>query len=167
MLYQDPDNALQRQRIHEIEKLRHRSEWLNSKDKAMMQMIFEKGSTFDQIARLTGQSPSTVNRRFHGLLQKLTAKEFTALLRGRHKVDSTDIRIVRDYYIQGLPQQAIARKLSISLYRIRKILRLVRSITYNSDNSPDPYDEAGRDQCNTSKRNRKQSHTEGALRCTH
>lgn len=132
MFFQDPDNAMQQQRIHEIERLRHRSEWLNSKDKALIQMIYEKGSTFDQIARLTGQNPSTISRRFHRLIQKLIAHELTALLGCRHEVDGTDICIARDYFIQGLSQHAVACKLNVSLYRVRHILSLVRSIARSS-----------------------------------
>ena len=155
MFSQDPDHTLRRQRIYEIERLRHRSQWLNSKDKALVQMIFEKGSTFDQIARLTDENPSTINRRFHRLIQKLIAHELTALLASRHDVDGTDIRIVRDYFIQGLPQHAVAHKLNVSLYRVRHILSLVRSLARNNSISRNRSEGALSDKRRNLNRNRK------------
>ncbi|MBL7214120.1 MAG: hypothetical protein ISS71_00415 [Phycisphaerae bacterium] len=161
------NNALYRQRIQEIEKIRLRSEWLSSKDKALMQMIFEKGSTFEQIACLTGQNPSTISRRFHRLLQKLIAKELVSLLRRQCDIDDTDIRIVQDYFLQGLTQKAIAQKLNISLYRVRNILRAVRLIAYGSSTLQpcrvrEPPEMQGRN-----KRNRKyNSYKKGDL-CAH
>lgn len=128
MLFLRYHNTLPQQRICEIEKIRLRSELLNPKDKTLMQMIFEKGSTFDQIARLTNQNPSTISRRFNNLLAKLIAKELASLPYCRDKIDGTDIRIVHNYYFQGLTQKAIAQKFNISLYRVRNILQLVRSI---------------------------------------
>lgn len=129
-------HALQRQRLRQIEALRFRSRLLSAHDKALIQMVFEQGGTFDQIARLTGQNPSTISRRFKSLLQKLISKEVVLLLQKQYEIDDTDIRIVQDYFLQGLSHQAIANKFNISLYRVRKILRTLRSIAYQSDTSP-------------------------------
>ena len=156
-------NALHQQRIHEIDKLRLRSELLNCRDRALMQMIFEKGSTFDQIARLTGQNPSTISRRFHNLLQKLIAKELLSLLGCRHKIDSTNIRIVQGYFLQGLAQKDIARKLNISLYRVRNILRAVRSIAYDGSTTQSRCSGESQNDYIKTKRNRKTGYTEGVL----
>jgi DNA invertase Pin-like site-specific DNA recombinase len=153
--------------IREIEKLRLRSELLNRKDKALIQMIFEKGSTFDQIARLTGQNPSTISRRFHHLLQKLIAKEFVSLLRGRCGSNGTDIRIVQGYYLQNLSQKAIARKLNISLYRVRNILRAVRSIAYADDADPTRRGRESQGRRTGTKRNRETTYTGGTTECIH
>ncbi len=119
-------------RKREIDILRLRSELLSSKDKAFIQMIFEKGSSFEQIARLTRQNPSTISRRFHGLLQKLLAKELVSALHNRKEFSRLDHSITHDYYIQGLPQKTIAGKLNVSLYRVRKTLQAVRDLAYGN-----------------------------------
>lgn len=113
----------------EIDTLRLRSKWLCVEDKTLMEMVFEKGSSFRQIARLTGQSPSTVSRRFHRLVRRLIARKPAFVQGPPVYADPTDIRIIQDYYLRGHTQKAIAQKRSISLYRIRNTLRAVRSIT--------------------------------------
>ena len=121
--------------MHQVELFGLRSELLSGEDKALMQMVFDKGSTFDQIARLTGQNASTISRRFNTLLQKLIARELVTLLHQRKNYDQQDIRIVQEYYLRGQSQKVIAQKLRISLYRVRHTLRAVRSIIYNGRTS--------------------------------
>ncbi len=111
--------------------VRLRSDLLCREDKALIQMIFEKGSSFIEIAELTGQNPSSINRRFRALLQKLLAKEPISLLHHQNAFDPLDISICRDYYLQGLPQRTISHKLNVSLYRVRRVLRTVRYLLYN------------------------------------
>jgi hypothetical protein len=125
------DDRPHRRGMHEIEVFRLRSELLSREDKTFMQMIFDNGGTFDQIARLTGQNPSTISRRFHTLLQKLFARELVAFLRRRQDMDQTQIGIVQDYFLRALPQKTIARKFSVSLYYVRATLGVVRSIVYD------------------------------------
>ena len=127
--------ALLMRRIRELDGVRLRSEWLSRKDKVLMQMIFDKGGTFEQIARLTGQNPSTISRRFHTLLQKLIARELVCLLRHREGFDESAIRMFQEYYLRGLSQNAIAQKFGISLYRVGSVLRAARSIAYDNSTS--------------------------------
>ena len=117
--------------MHQIELFQLRSELLSGKDKALIQMIFDKGTTFEQIAKLTGQNASTISRRFKNLIQKLIARELVTLLHQRKDFDKSNICIVQEYYLRGQSQKAIAQKLSISLYRVRNTLSTVRTIIYN------------------------------------
>lgn len=109
-----------------------RSTLLNQQDKALLQMVFDKGGTFEQIARLTGQSASTVSRRFHRILKKLLTRELTALLRQREEFDSLEIRIARAYFLEGRSQKAITETLGLSTYRVRNALNTVRHVIYRS-----------------------------------
>ena len=124
-------SKLHLRQVRQIELFQLRSELLSDEDKALMQMIFDKGSTFDQIARLTGQNASTISRRVKNLLQKLIACELVTLLHRRKDFGKPDICIVQEYYLRGQSQKAIAQKLHISRYRVRNTLGLVRSIIYN------------------------------------
>lgn len=115
--------------LYDIDRIRHGSDWLDSRDQALMQIIFEKGTTYEQIARLTGCSASSVSRRCRRLLRKLVARDLHAL-RGRDS-DRLVLRIIQAYFLEGLPQRTIARKLNISCYRVRTVLRTVRSAVYS------------------------------------
>ncbi len=61
-----------------IDLLRARSDILTGKDKALMKMYLEKGSTFAQMAQLAGVNEATIARRIHKLMRKLldAADEF-------------------------------------------------------------------------------------------
>jgi DNA-directed RNA polymerase specialized sigma24 family protein len=115
--------------LYDLDRIRHHSDWLDSRDQALMQMIFERGTTYEQIARLTGRNASTVSRRCRRLLRKLVARDLHAL-RGRDS-DRLVLRIVQAYFLEGLPQRTIARKFNISDYRVRTVLRTVRSAVYS------------------------------------
>jgi transposase-like protein len=158
--------APHRQRTHEIETFRRRSEWLSADDKTLLQMVFEKGSTLAAIARLTGQSPSTVGRRFHRLLRQLIARELVTLLGGRCEAHPADIHLIRDYFLQGQTQKAIARKHNVSLYRVRAVLEAVRSIAYAAAGPAPRPERFGRYHKHT-KRNRTPAPTKGDSPCPH
>lgn len=139
----------------DIERICRRSDWLNSRDKALVQMIFEQGGTFDQVARLTGQNPSTVSRRCRRVLRKLIAKELTALLRRHSGLTGTVIRIVQEYYLYGRTQRSIARSLNVSHYRVRQVLDAVRTVAYAAG-APRP-----------TPRKQSQPSKKGTVSCTH
>lgn len=126
---------LYRQHIRQIETICRHCQWLDAKDKTLLQMVFEKGSTFEAIARLTGRNPSTVSRRFHRLLHTLIARQLISPLPGRIPLNRTDCRIIQDYFLRGRTQKAIARKRNISLYRVRSLIRRIRSAA--DENSAD------------------------------
>lgn len=118
--------------LRDNELLLLRSNLLNHSDKALMHMVFDRGGTFEQIARLTGQSASTVSRRFQCILQKLLTRELAALLRQRNEFDSLEIRIARAYFIEGLSQRAITEKLGLTTYRVRNAIGTIRSVIYHN-----------------------------------
>lgn len=120
----------------EMEVFRLRSELLSRQDKTFMQMIFDNGGTFDQIARLTGQNPSTISRRFNTLLGKLFARELVTFLHRGNNADPTRIGIVQDYFLRAHDQKTIAEKFGVSLYYVRTTLKAVRSIVYTNGAVP-------------------------------
>ena len=120
--------ALYRRYADQIDTLRMRSEWLNDKDKALIQMVFDKGSTFEQIARLTGQNPSTVSRRCHRLVRRLIGHQRLPAFHRAAGLNSRELRIAQEYFLKGLTQKAIARKFGLSLYRVSTVLKKARRV---------------------------------------
>jgi len=55
----------------EFDLLRSRAQVLNGKDRALMKMYFEKGSSFSQMAKLAGVNEVTIARRIHKLTRRL------------------------------------------------------------------------------------------------
>lgn len=89
-------------------------------------MILDKGSTLEQIARLTGQNASTLSRQFERLMRRLTHPLTRDVLQLSSKLSPMEAAILRDYFLCGLSQKTIVRKLGCSRYRLRKTLDRIR-----------------------------------------
>ncbi|MHC4551885.1 MAG: helix-turn-helix domain-containing protein [Planctomycetota bacterium] len=109
-----------------------RSNLLEKEDRTLLQMVLDRGSTFEQIARLTGKSPSTISRRFHRILNQLLARELTALLEYRKQPDPVEISIARAYFVQGLTQKQVCEKVGVTAYRVRTTIAGIRKIIYHN-----------------------------------
>ena len=99
-----------------------RSHSLETEQKALLTMILEHGSTYEQVARLRGEHASTVSRRFKRLLRRLShrvAEKPPVQMRNLKPMEQT---ILAAYYLCGMNQSQIAAKLEVSRYRVRKTL---------------------------------------------
>lgn len=115
-----------------IDLLRSRSELLTGKDKVLMTMYLKNGTSFRQMARLIGVNEASVARRIYKITQRLIDGEYITCLRNRDKFTPIEMRVAKDYFIEGLSMRKIAAKHDLSYYRIRqtlkKIERLIRII---------------------------------------
>jgi len=112
-----------------IELLWARSQILAGKDKALMEMYLKNGSTFRQMARLAGVSEGTIARRVHKLIRRLLDGEYIGCLRKRDQLDSLELAIARDYFLEGLSQKKIALKREVAVYQVRKALKKIKSVS--------------------------------------
>ena len=112
----------------EIDLLRSRAHILNGKDRALMKMYFEKGSSFRQIAKLAGVNEVTISRRVHKLTRRLVNSEYISFVRNRRLFNSQEQAIARDHYVMGLGQKQIAEKRNTSVYRVRKVQEKIQRL---------------------------------------
>ena len=59
-----------------LETLRERLDLLDTEERVLLKTYLETGSSFDAIARLTGMNRSTVCRRIHRLLRRLSDETY-------------------------------------------------------------------------------------------
>ena len=111
-----------------IDLLRARSDILTGKDKALMKMYLEKGSTFAQMAQLAGVNEATIARRIHKLMRKLLDGEYITCLRNHVRFSPLEQAIAKDYFLEDCSQKKVALKRNVSVYRIRKTLRKVQEL---------------------------------------
>lgn len=111
-----------------VELLQARVGILAGRDKALMQMYLTNGSTFNQMARLAGVSEWTIARRIHKLIRKLLGGEYITCLRNRGQLDSLEQAIAKDYFLEELSQRIIAAKRNVTIYRVRKAVKKMRSL---------------------------------------
>jgi DNA-directed RNA polymerase specialized sigma24 family protein len=132
-----PDaRALQRGRM---DLLRARLELLSGKDKVLMTLYVENGSSFRQIARLRGVSETSIARRIHQLTRRLTDGEFVRCVRSRDKLSRRQMAIARDAFLTGLSLRRIAGKRGMSIYGVRRELRDIRRRIREATPASNPY----------------------------
>ncbi len=118
----------EKRRRDELDLLRSRLHLLNGKDKVLMTMYLENGSSFRQIARLTGVSDTSIARRINILTERLTDGEYITCLRNRDKFTRDQMTIAKDYFLVGLSMKEIAVKRRWSRYHVRETIIKIKSI---------------------------------------
>jgi len=111
-----------------LDLLMARADILTGRDKVLMKMYYEKGSTFGQIARLIRVNECTVARKIHKITHQLLDGEYIRCLRNSKHFSQKEQAIARDYYITGLSLDQISTKRGVTLYVIRKLLRKIRKL---------------------------------------
>lgn len=123
----------------------HKDRVLSGEQRALPTVILEQGSSYGQVARLSGEHASTISRRFRRLLAKLshrtggTAPDKTARLAPLNKA------ILSGYYLHGMNQSQVAARLGISRYRVRKALD--EFATHHRGSAPVPRSPKSEDGC--------------------
>lgn len=112
----------------QIELLRRRLAWLEGPDKAIMELYLERGGTFRQIAALAGVNEVTIARRIRKISDRLLNGRYLMVLRKREKFAETEIKVAKDYMINGSSQRQIAERHEISVYRVKKIIERIDRI---------------------------------------
>jgi hypothetical protein len=102
--------------------LESRLEFLEGKEKILMEMRLRQGATFGQIAALTGMHQSSVARQVHKLRGRLLKGAFVVCLRNRYRLSDEQLAIARDRYLTRLPIPLIAKKHKCTLYHVRTVL---------------------------------------------
>ena len=109
-----------------VDLLRTRAVWLRGKDKLLMRMYLDNGSTFRQMARLAGVNETTVSRRIYKIVKRLLDAHYLAMLRNSDKFSLMQMEIVQDYFIRGLTKNRIASEHGCTRYHVDKTLLKVQ-----------------------------------------
>ncbi len=116
-----------------VDLLRSRTIWLSGKDKLLMKMYLDNGSTFRQMARLAGVSESTIARRIYKIVKRLLDVHYLTAIGNCEKFSLGQMEIVQDYFARGLSKSRIAVERQCSRYQINKTLRQVQSLSDKKD----------------------------------
>jgi len=105
-----------------VDLLDLRANLLNSADRALLQMHLEAGRSFHEIARLTGLSPSTVCRRIHRMIRRLSDQTYTVCLRNQRHFSRVELDVIRDHFVRGLSLACIRRRRALGHRRVCRII---------------------------------------------
>ena len=119
-----------------VELLRRRICLLDGKDRMLMSMYFQNGSSCYQIARLLGVCDATITRRIRKLTEHLIGEPFQRYRQFRKQFDSLHKDIARDHFLMALSIQQIAEKRNYSFYKVRTALKEIKSIIKSNPKPP-------------------------------
>ncbi|MHC4783590.1 MAG: sigma factor-like helix-turn-helix DNA-binding protein [Planctomycetota bacterium] len=130
----DEAQSLQARRDEMAEILLGRSTRMDSKQKALLRMILDRGASYGQVARLSGEHASTVSRRFRAMVRRLrNGPPHTAEALGT--LTPLEKTILIESFVYGATQKKIAAKMGISRYRVRKTLAPFRTRMHECKNT--------------------------------
>ncbi|RKY12834.1 MAG: hypothetical protein DRP52_04220 [Planctomycetota bacterium] len=116
-------SVIARQKLDNMAGVLHgRSVRLDSKKKALLRIILDQGSSYGQVARLSGEHASTVSRRFRSMVRRLGGGMLRSTDGAERTLTPLEKTILIESFLYGTGQKAIAVKLGISRYRVRKVL---------------------------------------------
>jgi len=105
------------------ELLRSRASLLKGKDRLLLTTYLDGEMSIRAISRLTGVNESSLRRRIGRLIDRLTNGPYVTCLRYRHRLSKTQMRLARDYFLDGFSIRQIAQTRQLSYYSARKQIR--------------------------------------------
>jgi hypothetical protein len=110
-----------------VEVLRGQLPWLDPEDRVLLKTYLEAGSSFDEIARLTGVNRSSVCRRVHRLIRRLQDETYLRCQADGVSFNPAELAVIRDHFVRGLSLKRISRDRRLGYYRVRAIVRKARA----------------------------------------
>ncbi len=118
-----------KERRQRIDMLSRRARLLHGRDRLLMTLYLERGSSFREIARLAGLNETTIARRVRKLTQQLLDDRYFLCMRHRDRFTCLELSIAKDYLLLDLPMTKIAEQRDLSYYQIRKTVNKICWIT--------------------------------------
>jgi hypothetical protein len=112
-----------------VDLLDLRANLLDRQDRTLLQMHLEAGRNFHEIARLTGLNPSTVCRRIHRMVRRLSDPTYTVCLRNQRQFSRMELDVIRDRFVRGLSLACIRRHHALGHRHVCRILAKAHEMT--------------------------------------
>ncbi len=113
-----------RRRRDAAETIVARASVLAKEDRGLLEAVYDKGHTVQEVARLLGQTdPSQVRqlrKRVRKLVTRVGEPRFVFVLTSRHAWPSTRKRVAERCVLRGDSMRAAAAELGISLHSVRQ-----------------------------------------------
>lgn len=120
------------------ELLRIRAAQLVGEDRALMALYLEGCNSYRQIARLTGQYPTSVARRIRRITRRLLDETYPLCLRNRAAFSVFELAVIKDHFVRGHSCQKISRERHASYYRIRSIILTAKNVVASAESQCNP-----------------------------
>ena len=125
-----PDTIdLRRRRRRDVaEQIVHRARWSLPEDRAVLGAIFADGLSASQVAQMRNESPRRVRRRVRLLVDRVLSDRYRFVLQHRDAWPAGRRRIASACVLQGHSMRECARRLRVSLHRVRREMDIVNAL---------------------------------------
>jgi len=111
-----------------VELLRERADLLGDEDRILLKMYLDADSSFHQLAKVVGTDRSTLCRRIHRMIRRLSDGTYDVCQRDERQFSPVEMNIIRDHFIRGLSVRRICRQYGLGCYRTRTIVEKARKL---------------------------------------
>jgi predicted DNA-binding protein YlxM (UPF0122 family) len=111
-----------------VDLVRQRLGLLSGKDKILMSMYYVDGCSFSRIAGLLEVNQCSLSRRIRKVTKMLLSGQYIRCLRNRRFFGSSELRIAKDYYVDGKAIGQIAAQRNSSYYEIGRTIERIEAI---------------------------------------
>ncbi len=108
------DNQAHADERYGTELLAKNAKLLSGRDRVLMELYLSKGTSFYQMAVLSGIAETTVSRRIRRAIGRFFEGKYNICLVNRAKFSAMELRIARDYFLRGLSIKTLAGRYGIS-----------------------------------------------------
>jgi hypothetical protein len=106
-----------------------RLDWLQGRDRILVEMVYDRGFSYRTVAELTGMRPSSICRRARTLIRRLLSREYQICLLRRNQLSFLQLCIARERFVLGMSRSDIALRHRISLYSVDQHLQHLANLT--------------------------------------
>ena len=97
-----------------------RAELLTPEDRELIEAVLMRGVSLIGVARITGESPGCIRRRFHRLVRRLGSKGFLNAARALSYLSEEDASLARMRFCRGASLRQMCRELGLTIYEVRR-----------------------------------------------
>lgn len=109
------------------ERWTHLARFLNTDERAFLEVVIEQGGQISRLAQATRQNPTRLRRQMRDIIRRLSGRELRAMLEKPDIFTRLETACVREHLVRKCPLGQLAAELNVSVYELRKTLRAVRA----------------------------------------
>jgi DNA invertase Pin-like site-specific DNA recombinase len=110
-----------------FEKSAGRIDLLAEKEKAIVR-LFMSSQKFTTLAKSAAVSEASIARRLKKIARLISRDDFITALTENNSLPIEEMRIIKDYFVNGTTIKAIIKKTGLSRYKIKKIINQMRNL---------------------------------------
>ena len=107
-------------KVHDL--LRLRVDWLESREKVLLDMYLNQNATPAQLAELCGVTVEAARRRLQRLSARLLGPDYCRIRRSRNHFSREQLEAAYDHFILGLGYRRVAQRRGMTPAVTRRIL---------------------------------------------